>query len=99
MSRYGVFVILLVTLERNPPRALPALEKALDEGSTYFWPVMRNVWLVDSVEEPAAWHSRLQDHITEADSLLIIQVQPPYSGWLQEEVWTWLRHSEEKGDF
>ena len=65
----------------------------------YFWKVMPNVWLVDTLLQAVDLSERLRPHITEQDSLFVIRVQPEYGGWLSEATWEWLRASRTNEDF
>lgn len=92
-------MIHIVTLERNPIREMSAFEDAIRQGCRYLLPVMRNVWLVNTVESPPQLFERLRHHMRKADNLLIIRVQNQYSGWLTKTSWDWLRTSASNGDF
>jgi hypothetical protein len=51
---------------------------------------MDSTWLIVTSESPEQVRDRLRKHMDDNDTLLIIKVVRPYSGWLTQEVWDWL---------
>lgn len=92
-------MIHIVTLARNPPRALPDFMSELKSQADYVWKVMPGVWLVDTPQTARQLAKDLREHIGTDDSLLVIRVRRDYGGFLPKSTWKWLRTSVENGDF
>jgi hypothetical protein len=98
-GRGGLEMIHIVTLTRVPIRPMPAFIEALGASSESWWKVMPNVWLVDTTVDAQELASRLRQHITESDSLLVIGAVEDFGGWFDVETLRWLQLSKRRGDF
>ena len=47
-------------------------------------------WFVQTNELPDAWSDRISEVADEDDNWFVVQVQRPYQGWLDHDLWTWL---------
>jgi hypothetical protein len=47
-------------------------------------------WFVETNELPIAWSKRLAEVADPDDSWFVVQIQAPYHGWLDRDVWDWL---------
>lgn len=93
-------MIHLVTLSRNPTRQMPAfLAELKDRAEGYYWRVMPNVWLVDTDDTTKELSAALRQHISTRDTLLVIQAQENYDGWLTKDTWDWLNSAREHDRF
>ncbi|KRA51345.1 SinR [Pseudoxanthomonas sp. Root65] len=66
-----------------------ALYEELKSSPNWCHP-MDSTWLIVTGESPEQVRDRLRKHMDDNDTLLIIKVVRPYSGWLTQEVWGWL---------
>ena len=92
-------MILLVAIQLHPPRNVPGVLADIDSNSDAFQTMMRGVWLVDTQEGPEWWTEVLRARLTNSDTLLVIQVQDNYDGWLTDDAWDWLTAATETGSF
>lgn len=86
-------MILLIGVERNPPRAVPGFLAAIHQNAVAYQMVIRNMWLVQSDEDPETWANLLHPHVAPLDSLLVIRVRPQYNGWLPNGAWNWINQA------
>ena len=49
-----------------------------------------STWLIVTHESAEQLRNRIRNHMDDNDTLLIIKVIRPYSGWLTQEVWDWM---------
>ncbi|MFL9585119.1 hypothetical protein [Stenotrophomonas sp. AB1(2024)] len=58
--------------------------------SPNWWHHLDSTWLIVTSETAEQLRDRIRKHLDDNDTLLIIKVVRPYSGWLSKEAWEWL---------
>jgi hypothetical protein len=66
-----------------------ALYEELKKSPNWCHP-MDSTWLIVTNETAEQLRDRIRKHLDDNDTLLVIKVVRPYSGWLTKEVWDWL---------
>ena len=51
---------------------------------------MSNVWLVQTDSNATQIYNRLKQHLNTDDNLLIVEANHDYSGWVPQNVGTWI---------
>jgi len=86
--------VLLISYDldgHERPSAYKAVKQRIEEGATSFRRPLYSQWLVETTASPDKWFEHLKSVIDSDDRLLIVRVQAPYSGWLEKEIWEWLK--------
>lgn len=91
-------MILLVVLETNPFRIIPAFSDELKRAKGHKR-LLRGTWALETKLSPETWYARLSKHITKPDALLVIQVVGNYDGYLTKSTLEWLALREENNSF
>lgn len=52
---------------------------------------LRSQWFVYTDDSVETWNSRMETVTDKNDSWFIVQIKPPYNGWLPKDFWDWLR--------
>lgn len=58
--------------------------------SPNWWHHLDSTWLIVTNETADQLRDRIRKHLDDNDTLLIIKVIRPYSGWLNKQAWEWL---------
>ena len=69
-----------------------ALYEELKKSPNWCHP-MDSTWLIVTSETAEQLRDRIRKHLDDNDTLLVIKVVRPYSGWLTKEVWDWLQEN------
>ena len=69
-----------------------ALYEELKKSPRWCHP-MDSTWLIVTSETAEQLRDRIRKHLDDNDTLLVIKVVRPYSGWLTKEVWDWLQEN------
>ena len=64
-----------------------------------WWHFLTNTWLIQTPETPQQLFERLQPHLNQSDRLLIMRVEPDYSGSLPRDAWQWIQEHASGGQF
>lgn len=87
-------MILLITYDLNKPgQDYSSLYEEIKKAGTW-WHHLDSTWIISTSQTPVEWQKRLQEHLDENDSLLVIEVCNNYQGWLPEKAWKWLRERD-----
>jgi hypothetical protein len=54
-----------------------------------------NCWILWTTSEPGAWLTRIRPHLTEKDSVTILElnlaiISENYTGWASKTLWDWI---------
>jgi hypothetical protein len=71
---------------RQPGEDYDAAIKNCGDG----WHLLDSLWLVDTTLTANGIWTRLQPHVDQNDSVLVIGVTSDYQGWLTQEAWDWI---------
>jgi len=66
------------------------------KGLGNWWHHLPSTWLVYTTQTAAEIWRRLQPHIDQNDSMLIIEVGSDSQGWLPKTAWDWIKEYEKK---
>lgn len=86
-------MVLLISYDlngRERPSAYTAVKAAIERNATSVRKPLYSQWLVETNQYPDTWVANLRKVMDNDDRLFIVQVRPPYQGWLDEEIWSWL---------
>ena len=84
-------MILLISYDlKKPKRDYRGLYREIKKADAW-WHYLDSTWIISTNRDPDEWQSRLQEHMDDDDSLLVIEVTSNYQGWLPERAWKWLR--------
>jgi hypothetical protein len=86
-------MILLISYDLNGherPEAYEAVKAAVENNSNEHRKILYSQWLVATDLSPDAWSDLISEAADSSDSWFICQVQRPYQGWLDKELWEWL---------
>ncbi|MEH6798951.1 MAG: hypothetical protein V7681_06585 [Halopseudomonas sabulinigri] len=61
------------------------------ENSPNWWHRLDSTWLIITNETADQLFNRIGQHIDKNDWCLVMPVSKPYSGWLTDDDWQWLR--------
>ena len=87
-------MILLITYDLNKPgQNYSNLYEEIKKAGTW-WHHLDSTWIISTDQAPSEWQKRLQTHMDDNDSLLIIEVCKKFRGWLPEKAWKWLRERD-----
>ncbi|MDC4817776.1 hypothetical protein QDT73_16230 [Acinetobacter baumannii] len=56
--------------------------------------VMKSYWFVCSNDSAESVSNRLRQHIDNNDYLLVMEISTNRQGWLNKDVWAWLKQNE-----
>ncbi len=65
------------------------LYKTLKKASSW-WHYLESCWLLKTSLSPQEWFKKIRPNIDNNDSILIIEVQKHYHGWLPKNAWDWI---------
>lgn len=68
------------------------IKKVLKEYPKY-WHHLDSTWLIKTDETPSQIVAKLKPHIDDNDSLLVIEVENSYQGWLTEKAFKWIENA------
>lgn len=94
---YVVSYDLTTSLFRPVTAFVEELQRT-DQGRTW-WHFLTNTWLIQTPETAQELFGRLQPHLKDSDRLLIMRVEPDYSGFLPQEAWQWIQERANSGQF
>ena len=83
--------LLLVTYNlKNAGKDYSGFYNVLRDA-TLWWHYIDSTWLLKTSDSPSDLRGKLKPHMDEiADSLLIIEVNDSYGGWLPQKAWDWI---------
>ncbi|HXS32320.1 MAG TPA: hypothetical protein VN758_00930 [Solirubrobacterales bacterium] len=87
-------MVLLISYDLNNherPSSYHAVAKAIEDGATSFLRPLYSQWLIETTYSPTAWREHLLSVLDADDRLFICPVVKGRDGWLEQEVWEWLR--------
>jgi hypothetical protein len=89
-------LLLLISYDTttlNRPEKFDALDKVIKEAATET-PLrpLHSVWLVQTEEDVGVWGSRLGQHLSPDDRLIVVRIHNMSSlnGWLPPANWEWI---------
>lgn len=59
-----------------------------------WWHYLDSTWLVDTNLTAESIWKKLEHHVDENDSMLIVGVTRDYSGWLPRKAWEWIKRRQ-----
>lgn len=87
-------MVILISYDLNGyerPEAYEEVASMIQSKATSFKKPLYSQWLVETSVSVETWHQRMK-HVTDGDdNWLIVQVKKPYKGWLNKDIWPWLR--------
>lgn len=82
--------VLLVSYDlKNPGKNYSDLYETLKTASSW-WHYLESCWLLKTSLTAQEWFDKIRPHIDDNDSVLIVEVQRPYHGWLPKDAWKWI---------
>lgn len=76
----------------KPGRNYSGLYEAIKSFGSW-WHYLDSTWIVITNERPQQIWDRLENHIDENDSLLVIEVMDNVQGWLPKDAWDWIHEN------
>lgn len=90
-------MILLISYDlkgRERPDAYKAVKDMIEEKSLDSKRALYSQWFVETNSTVQTWHERMQAVTDDDDSWFINEVTRPRQGWLNKDVWEWLKEQE-----
>jgi hypothetical protein len=88
-----IHLILLISYDLNQherPQAYEDVRSLIETHAIEARKALYSQWFVFTQELPDAWSERIGTVADKNDSWFVVQVQRPYQGWLDKELWPWL---------
>jgi len=87
----GLLLLISYDLNRHErPRAYDEIRQLIESNAIDSRRPLYSQWFVQTNELPDAWSDRISEVADEDDNWFVVQVQRPYQGWLDHDLWTWL---------
>lgn len=74
---------------KKPGRDYSGLHDAIKNCGAW-WHYLGSTWLVDTNLDAKGIWKRLEKHIDNNDSALVVGITRDYQGWLPSEAWEWI---------
>jgi hypothetical protein len=87
-------MVLLISYDLNGserPNSYKAVADLIKEKAISYRRPLYSQWFVETVETPQQWSEALKTVTDSSDRWFASRVQIPYAGWLDKEIWDWLR--------
>ena len=87
-------MVLLISYDlkgRERPSSYTTVKEAIEANAIDSRRPLYSQWFVETNASPQAWVDALKQVMDGDDNVLVCPVREPYWGWLDKEIWDWLR--------